>query len=210
MAAQRTVELAFSTWNIFELENVKWWADDSLRGALFFKHSVNEHCILGPGATRSGQRHGPCLPALWTVSRNLRAPAAPAPRSRLGRFRVPSGSLRVLRAAWALTLHFLLTQRQGLCSGDSQTESSKGAPPAAPPALFLRDPGERPAEPSRGICNTRRTRPVPTAAHSVTASPARAPNSCLQIQPFACTPDPAGDRGARPEPGQVTPHPPPP
>lgn len=83
VAAQRTVELAFSTWNIFELENVKWWADDSLRGALFFKHSVNEHRILGPGATRSGQRHGPCLPALWTVSRNLRAPAAPAPRSRL-------------------------------------------------------------------------------------------------------------------------------
>lgn len=132
MAAQRTVELAFSTWNIFELENVKWWADDSLRGALFFKHSVNEHRILGLGATRSSQRHGPCLPALWTVSRNLRAPAAPAPCSRLGRFRVPSGSLRVLRAAWALTLHLLLTQRQGLCSGDSQTESSKGAPPAAP------------------------------------------------------------------------------
>lgn len=74
----------------------------------------------------------PACPPSETVSRNLRAPAAPAPRSRLGWFRVPSGSLRVLRAAWALTLHLLLTQRQGLCSGDSQAESSKGAPPAAP------------------------------------------------------------------------------
>lgn len=118
MAAQRSVELAFSTSNVFKLQNIKRWADDSLKGDLFFQHSVNEHHIPGQGAARSGQWHG----------------SLPTPRDRLQK-RLRSCRSSSTLPAGPVPCALGLTPNSAGCLGSDSPPSSRHSIRASAPGL---------------------------------------------------------------------------